>query len=341
MTAIQDLDFVAPRDCELVAYGVAHTLIRAGERVRYFGRGAGCGWEFLVGEGPKSRRLQMRCWDPVLGAQLAALRDAEVSPASPGGGGATASASASATMVSGGRPGQHVKILEADVSRVPSASGMTWVEMPSAITTPTPRPSSEYITLTARNDERCVAAHSIGTGGADESHVSRVLRLAIGAGFAPTNAWDDPTGAEAVFVRFANGTVVRLFAGMNVEAQLRQYAGPDNQPEAVRAAFEEETLRTIFAWKVSVSVPDGYGPVEVRRSSPRETMVAAIIARQVEQGGVDTEGTRHEAERWCAMLAECVCEGMQATTLMGSLKLRRKDMWGRENVLRGTPLGRP
>lgn len=262
MTVIQDLDFVAPRDCELVAYGVAHTLIRASERVRYFGRGKGLGWEFIVGEGLKPRRLQMRCWDPVLGAQLAALRDAEVSPASP-------------------------------------------------------------------------------CPGADESHVSRVLRLATGAGFAPTNAWDDPTGADAVFVRFANGTVVRLLAGMNVEAELRQYAGPDNQPEAVRAAFEEETLRTTFAWKVSVSVPDGYGPVEVRRSSPRETMVAAIIARQVEQGGVDTEGTRHEAERWCAMLAECVCEGMRATTLMGSLKLRRNDMWGRENVLRGTPLGRP
>lgn len=33
MTAIQDLDFVAPRDCELESYGVRHTLIRAGERV--------------------------------------------------------------------------------------------------------------------------------------------------------------------------------------------------------------------------------------------------------------------------------------------------------------------
>lgn len=76
----------------------------------------------------------------------------------------------------------------------------------------------------------------------------------------------------------------------------------------------------------------------------RDAMISAIIARQVAAGGVDTEGTRHEAERWCAMLAGCVCEGMRATTLMGSLRLVGRELevvevFEENNYFsRGTPL---
>lgn len=74
------------------------------------------------------------------------------------------------------------------------------------------------------------------------------------------------------------------------------------------------------------------------RLHTRRSMVRAIIARQVEQGGVDTEGTRHEAERWLAMVCGCVCEGLRATTEQSALRLARNDAW---LVDPGIPNGRP
>lgn len=91
-------------------------------------------------------------------------------------------------------------------------------------------------------------------------------------------------------------------------------------------------------------------------------MVDTIIAAQCEAGGVDTEGSRHEAERWCAWLCQCVCDGMRATTEQSALRLVpdrrftsgkviRGDLqwWNtapeyggrRMTMMRGKPLGRP
>lgn len=88
-------------------------------------------------------------------------------------------------------------------------------------------------------------------------------------------------------------------------------------------------------------------------ASVRTVMVNEIIAAQCAAGGVDTPGTRAEAERWCAMLAGCVCEGMRATTGLSRHRLAKRDHCrsagidprsGRLyecSVPRGTPLGRP
>jgi len=101
---------------------------------------------------------------------------------------------------------------------------------------------------------------------------------------------------------------------------------------------EEYAVRVAGHWHLP---PGLYSNARVYLPTYRDDMVNTIIASQVAAGGVDTDGTRAQAERWCAMLAGCVCEGMRATTLMGSLKLRRNDMWGCENAVRGKPLGRP
>lgn len=46
----------------------------------------------------------------------------------------------------------------------------------------------------------------------------------------------------------------------------------------------------------------------------KQQMTDTVIKAQVAAGGVDTEGTRAQAERWCAMVCECVCDGLRATT---------------------------
>lgn len=76
-------------------------------------------------------------------------------------------------------------------------------------------------------------------------------------------------------------------------------------------------------------------------------MVDTIIAAQCEAGGVDTEGSRHEAERWCAWLCQCVCDGMRATTEQSAYRLKGEDgitdLTRLKTKLRlwGKPLGRP
>lgn len=225
---------------------------------------------------------------------------------------------------------------------------------------------------------------------APEPFPDRVLRVAREAGYEPTGAWEDPAWGGSVFVRFENQTVVRVFADADLAPQLRKYAGPDNQPEAVRARkeaadyeatglgaardFRESVMARLTALHslgdmvevargacaaagaelthvesrgttLFVLIRGDYGKtlrVEelVRAAMPawaevrvlfnrprdatgavhpcvRDAMISAILARQVAAGGVDTEGTRAEAERWCAMLAGCVCEGMRATTDRG------------------------
>lgn len=96
--------------------------------------------------------------------------------------------------------------------------------------------------------------------------------------------------------------------------------------------------------------PPLWGLVPKAVESYRDEMVDTIIAEQVTRGGVDTEGTRAQAERWCAMLAGCVCEGMRATTADSALKLANTDSmrpggWrmGRDGRMEyaGKPLGRP
>ncbi len=250
---------------------------------------------------------------------------------------------------------------------------------------------------------------------APEPFPDRVLRVAREAGYEPTGAWEDPAWGGSVFVRFENQTVVRVFADADLAPQLRKYAGPDNQPEAVRArkeAADYEAIglgaaryfrESVMARKAAhilentkvATMPGAYVDIlfagavcpgvsaaprmvqsvadadelygkdsavasAARREfgctvrlveieTPRDAMISAIIARQLAAGGVDTEGTRHEAERWCAMLAGCVCEGMRATTRESAYRMAHRDTW-RETIgdgwriaieMSGKPLGRP
>ena len=55
-------------------------------------------------------------------------------------------------------------------------------------------------------------------------------------------------------------------------------------------------------------------------------MISAVVSRQVRAGGVDTPGTRAEAERWCAMLCGCVCDGMRATTDASAYRVTWSDL---------------
>lgn len=147
-----------------------------------------------------------------------------------------------------------------------------------------------------------------------------------------------------------------------------QYVGPaENQPRiregearqlaATRLTAERAapTLGEAKMFGLPTSKP---GRLRARYDlTPRKEMIDTIIARQVEQGGVDTEGSRHEAERWCAFLAACVCEGMRATTTESAYGLvpgqeckggdvawwRTAPEFGARRMfkLRGKPLGRP
>lgn len=77
----------------------------------------------------------------------------------------------------------------------------------------------------------------------------------------------------------------------------------------------------------------------------KTVMVDTVIASQVASGGVDTEGTRAEAERWLAHVCMCACEGLRATTDASAHRLTGGDaIWGLNTGpvrLLGKPLGRP
>lgn len=65
----------------------------------------------------------------------------------------------------------------------------------------------------------------------------------------------------------------------------------------------------------------------------RPGMIDAVIAEQVKAGGVDTEGSRAQAERWLAMVCACVCSGLRATTLRSRFHDTRSDVLGWEDHL--------
>lgn len=147
-----------------------------------------------------------------------------------------------------------------------------------------------------------------------------------------------------------------------------RYVGPDQQ-ESMRARKAASELKPL--WGLVPKATDKRATVPCTElgeeplfglptekpgrlsASVRTVMVNEIIAAQCAAGGVDTPGTRAEAERWCAMLAGCVCEGMRATTDVSAYRLAKRDHCrsagidprsGRLyecSVPRGTPLGRP
>ena len=111
----------------------------------------------------------------------------------------------------------------------------------------------------------------------------------------------------------------------------------------VKAHEADEVLRAKKAlWGL---IPKAAEPV----SSYRDNMVDTIISAQCAAGGHDTPGTRAQAERWCAMLCECVCEGMRATTDVSAYRKADSDLYwvldyrGKHKRIPvdGTPLGRP
>lgn len=92
-------------------------------------------------------------------------------------------------------------------------------------------------------------------------------------------------------------------------------------PHEKAPQIKEDEARIIAAAKFNSKKDESLGeaktfglPAENQPRSDKDHMVDTIIAQQVVAGGYDTEGTRAQAERWCAMLAGCVCEGMRATT---------------------------
>ena len=91
---------------------------------------------------------------------------------------------------------------------------------------------------------------------------------------------------------------------------------------------------------------------EVRKYEDyRPGMVNAVIAEQLKAGGVDTEGTRAQADRWLAMVCGCVCDGLRATTRDSAWRNTPIEVWhdadGKQRIRRGDwgasgkPLGRP
>lgn len=282
----------------------------------------------------------------------------------------------------------------------------------------------------------------------EERTEDRLLRIAREAGYDPTGC-ERPGGGRDWFLRFAYPVsvgAVRPFCvaqgidpdvdPMTVIDRLKRRAGPENQPDAVRARKldrgpcdtrlprEEhqidplgghcvkclrtgeymEATRSLPkpapvcescgapaelwcgepAWSVKLnghryagqatSIENALCAAYARSSGQRvdtcafcnektslgkyavacrckTDMVDAIISAQCAAGGVDTEGSRHEAERWCAWLCQCVCEGMRATTEQSALRLVRghggrpgdgESSWVSGKVwIRGEPLGRP
>lgn len=198
----------------------------------------------------------------------------------------------------------------------------------------------------------------------------------------PTAKCEACGSGELACLRLFDGSHVTLcgacYYGGRV-SELRQYISasrarhtkpaPDNQPEAVRArrdakvVAQSPTCPSAVVEYFQAQIDGVYASLGVQPVEPkytvvytatfvtyRDKMLDAIIARQVAAGGVDTEGTRAEAERWCAMLAGCICEGMRATTAQSALRLKtgyafnRGDCYvsykGRAET-RGKPLGRP
>lgn len=117
-----------------------------------------------------------------------------------------------------------------------------------------------------------------------------------------------------------------------------------NEEKRATVAVETEEIRLPTTGEVRV-VESWHLPAENQQRSDKDHMVDTIIAQQVVAGGYDTEGTRAQAERWCAMLAGCVCEGMRATTWRSAYR----DTWGdteggcaaADRGYLAEPLGRP
>lgn len=113
-----------------------------------------------------------------------------------------------------------------------------------------------------------------------------------------------------------------------------------------RATVAEEpeyAVRVAGHWRLPTGL---YSNARVYLPTYRDDMVSTVIASQVAAGGVDTEGTRAEAERYCAMLAGCVCEGMRATTWRSRYRETVSDYEGAvtAEIIDGhiaKPLGRP
>ena len=267
-TAIQDLDFVAPRDCELAwTRGTLSPPIRAGERVRYFGRGEGRGWELSVGAGHNERVLIMNCWDSDIGQQLAALRDARAAPAP--------------------------ESFPDRVLRVAREAGYLHFAHPLHF------PENSVVAI---------------RGDATKKDIVDTLRSYAGTDNQP----------EAVRARKATraleNTKVATMPGEYVELLFAgsPCPGVSIAPRMVQSVAEADELYGKHGAVASAARREFGCTVRlVEIETPRDAMISAILARQVAAGGVDTEGTRHEAERWCAMLAGCVCEGMRATTDRG------------------------
>lgn len=122
----------------------------------------------------------------------------------------------------------------------------------------------------------------------------------------------------------------------------------------VERVYAQLSMEADVAAKVMAMVPvepeyarklDGYWVDAASPVAPLD-MVSAVIASQVAAGGVDTDGTRAQAERWCAMLAGCVCEGMMATTWRSRYRETVSDYEGAvtAEIIDGhiaKPLGRP
>lgn len=207
-----------------------------------------------------------------------------------------------------------------------------------------------------------------------ESIPDRLLRIAREAGYEPTGCTQE--GAYCV-MSFAppegrqRGARVRFAEAVDdaTIAEVLKCVGPNNQPKAVRARKAASELKPL--WGLVPKATDKRATVPCTElgeeplfglptekpgrlsASVRTVMVNEIIAAQCAAGGVDTPGTRAEAERWCAMLAGCVCEGMRATTGLSRHRLAKRDRCrsagidprsGRLyecSVPRGIPLGRP
>lgn len=191
--------------------------------------------------------------------------------------------------------------------------------------------------------------------------------------FAGLNAADNPMCLPLVWV-FRHRE-----QAMPDQRVYTQYVSPaENQPQ-----IREGEARQLAATRLCTEPPKSLGEATMFGIPPAKPgrllgrrivggyrfprpanvdMVSAIIASQVAAGGVDTEGTRAQAERWCAMLAGCICEGMRATTEQSALglvpdrrftsgKVIRGDLqwWNtapefggkRMTRMRGKPLGRP
>lgn len=194
-----------------------------------------------------------------------------------------------------------------------------------------------------------------------QKQLAYVVKVVREAGYAPTDA---EIRSGMVWLTFANPTDSRCSPRVaiadirheDILQTMRAYAGEANQPSAAnprhstaryvtfldRAACVCEFGRRPDERKDRIHIrPDDMCAIECglpesvarKYENYRPGMIDTVIAGQVRAGGVDTEGSRAQAERWLAMVCTRVCAGLRATTVRSRFHDTHSDVLGWEDHL--------